>query len=84
MLVDVNSSNFDACLMIEGIALLDCWAPWCAACKDFTPTFETAAERHPSHTFAKLNTHDHSDRLTRRSSGRFQSPELIWCRDKFH
>mgnify|MGYP001822640943 CR=1 FL=1 len=61
MLVDVNSSNFDASVMSEGIALVDCWAPWCAACQDFTPTFEAASDRHPSHTFAKLNTHDQSD-----------------------
>jgi thioredoxin 1 len=60
MLVDLNSANFQARLMSEGIALVDCWAPWCKACRDFTPTFEAASERHPSHTFAKLDTQDQS------------------------
>lgn len=61
MLVDVDRNNFDASVVAGGIALVDCWAPWCAACKDFTPIFEAAAERHPSHTFAKLDTQDQSD-----------------------
>ena len=61
MLVDVNNSNFEARLMSEGIAFVDCWAPGCGACRQFTPTFEAAAKRHPSHTFAKLNTQDESD-----------------------
>jgi thioredoxin 1 len=65
VLVDINNSNFEACVMSEGIALIDCWAPWCVACKDFTPTFEAAAERHPSHTFGKLNTQVESE-LTKR------------------
>jgi len=61
MLVDLNRANFEACLTTDGIALVDCWAPWCAACRDFTPTFEAAAERHTSHTFAKLDTQDQTD-----------------------
>jgi thioredoxin 1 len=79
MLVDVNSSNFDASVMSEGIALVDCWAPWCAACKDFTPTFEAAAERHPSHTFAKLDTQDQSDLATKLKVSHI--PTIILFRD---
>jgi thioredoxin 1 len=65
LLVDINSSNFEEFVMSEGIAMIDCWAPWCVACKDFTPTFEAAAGRHPSHTFGKLNTQEESE-LTER------------------
>ena len=57
MLLDLVESNFEESVMSGGIALIDCWAPWCGACRDFTPVFEAAAERHPEHTFAKLNTH---------------------------
>jgi thioredoxin 1 len=56
MLVELSSSNFETDVMSEGIALIDCWAPWCGACKEFVPVFEAAAERHPDHIFAKLNT----------------------------
>jgi thioredoxin len=61
MLIDLEESNFESSVMSEGIALIDCWAPWCVACKDFTPTFEAAAERHSAHTFAKLNTQDQDE-----------------------
>ena len=61
MLVEVSTSNFDQCLMSEGIALVECWAPWCAACGDFTQVFEEAARRHPPHLFGKINTHECSD-----------------------
>jgi len=61
MLVDLESSNFEERVMTSGIALIDCWARWCGACKEFTPIFESAAERHPDHTFAKLNTQEEGD-----------------------
>jgi thioredoxin 1 len=61
MLVDLGDSNFEECVMTGGIALIDCWAPWCGACKGFAPTFEAAAERFPDHTFAKLDTQDQGE-----------------------
>ena len=61
MLIDLVQTNFETSVMCGGIALVDCWAPWCAACKDYSPTFEAASARHASHTFAKLNTHDQGD-----------------------
>lgn len=61
MLVDLDESNFEKRVMTGGIVLIDCWAPWCGACKDFTPTFEAGEERHPAHTFAKLNTQEQGE-----------------------
>jgi thioredoxin 1 len=79
VLIDINSSNFDAHVLSEGIALIDCWAPWCAACKDFTPTFEEASERHASHIFAKLNTQEESE-LTEKLKVK-HIPTIILFRD---
>jgi thioredoxin 1 len=64
MLTTLDGDNFSEITQGGGIALIDCWAPWCAACKDFTPIFEAAAERHSKHVFAKFNTHE-NDELTK-------------------
>ena len=61
MLTTLEEDNFKQLVHDDGIALIDCWAPWCAACKDFTPIFEAAADRHPDHTFAKFNTHENAE-----------------------
>ena len=61
MLVDLTRDNFEQTVMGGGIAMIDCWAPWCGACREFTPTFDAGARRHPAHTFAKLNTHEEGD-----------------------
>jgi thioredoxin 1 len=79
LLVEVNDSNFEDTVLSEGISIIDCWAPWCAACKDFGPTFEAAAERHSSHTFAKLNTHDESELAKRLKVSHI--PTIILFRD---
>ena len=78
-LTTLTSSNFDALVLCEGIVLVDCWAPWCQGCSQFEPVFEAAAEKHPLHIFAKVDTKIEED-LTKKL-GVSHIPTLILFRD---
>jgi thioredoxin 1 len=54
--IELNESNFESTVSGPGIVMVDCWASWCAACRDFGPVFERVAARHPEHVFGKLDT----------------------------
>lgn len=52
-LINGNEENYaDA---TSGVAVVDVWAPWCAPCVAFAPTFEAAADNHPGITFVKVD-----------------------------
>ena len=55
-IADLSSSSFDGTVDRDGIVIVDCWAPWCQTCKAFAPVFATAAEQHPRHVFARVDT----------------------------
>ena len=54
-LIDLTDENFDQEIENHSLAVLDFWAPWCAPCKAFAPTFEAASERYPKILFARIN-----------------------------
>jgi thioredoxin 1 len=56
--VDITKDTFESVAGKDGIVLIDWWAPWCAPCRAFAPTYERVAERHPDITFAKVNTEE--------------------------
>jgi thioredoxin len=56
--VEVNMENFRELIDGNGTVIVDFWAPWCAPCRSFAPTFEAASEKHEDIVFAKVNTEE--------------------------
>jgi len=54
--VELTMENFRDMIDRNGTVIVDFWAPWCAPCRSFAPTFEAASDKHEDITFAKVNT----------------------------
>jgi len=59
--VELNQQNFEQVVSGNDMVVVDFWAPWCAPCRAFAPTFEAASERHADVVFAKLNTEEQEE-----------------------
>lgn len=56
--LELTAENFASSINDHPFAVVDFWAPWCAPCRAFAPTFAAAATKHPDVLFAKVNTED--------------------------
>jgi len=59
--VDLTKDNFEQVITGNDVVIVDFWAPWCAPCRAFAPTFEQASEQHADVVFAKVNTEEEQE-----------------------
>lgn len=59
--VDLTKENFEQVVTGNAVVIVDFWAPWCAPCRAFAPTFEQASEKHADVVFAKVNTEEQQE-----------------------
>lgn len=53
--VELTEKELDREISRDGILIIDCWAEWCGACREFAPVFERIAQKYTEHRFRKLN-----------------------------
>jgi len=61
LVTELNESTFDKFIESNGIAVIDCWAPWCGPCRRMGPIIEEVSnEMKGKAGVAKLNVDENN------------------------
>lgn len=77
--LELSQANFLEIVTQPGIVVVRCWAPWCGACKQFSPIYESVANRYSDITFTSLDTE--AEETLSRDLGIEHIPTLMVFRD---
>lgn len=60
--IEINGENFEKeVINYNGVAIVDCWAPWCGPCRMMSPIFEELSTEIQDVKFCKVNVDENRD-----------------------
>lgn len=78
--IELTKENFEQVVKENDMVVIDFWAPWCAPCRSFAPTFEAESTLHADVVFGKVNTEEQQELA---ATFNIRSiPTLMFFRDK--
>ena len=75
----MTDETFDAFVKESPVAVIDCWAAWCAPCRFLSPVVEELAREHGEVSFGKLNVDENREVPVR--FGIMSIPTLLYFKD---